>query len=55
MRLPGDEVVHLQEVEPRDAPEPRDCSICAGPSEPEEVQTLSAENSPGGRPSFSRP
>ncbi len=45
MRLPGDQIVHLHEIEAGHTPERRDCSICAGPSAAEEVQTFSAENS----------
>ena len=49
--LPGEQVVHLDQIEPLDTPQAATPSISAGPSSPEEVQTLVAANRPGGLPS----
>jgi hypothetical protein len=55
MRFPGQEVMDLQEIEGGTPQFRRDASIWPGPPEPDEFQTLSAENKPFGRPSLARP
>ena len=47
--------MNLQEIEARNAPLPRDPSICRRPAEADEIHTLSAENNPLGRARFARP
>jgi hypothetical protein len=52
--LPGQQVVHLQQVEARHAPVRREASICAVPAAPEPIHTFSAANTgapaPAGQP-----
>jgi len=47
--------MNLQEIEARNAPLPRDPSICRRPADVDEIHTLSAENNPLGRARFARP
>ena len=52
MRLPGEQIVNLNEIELRHTPEAARLLDLGGPPAPEDVQTFSAENSAEGRPSF---